>query len=124
MKKSNIIYWTSTGIISLMMVYSAIQYMVNPDISAGFTHLGFPGYFRIELAIAKIIGAILLIIPFIQQRFKEWAYAGFIIVFISAFVSHVSSGDAMSHAISPLVMLGILMLSYYYYNKRLALKKI
>lgn len=108
----------------MMMVLSAIQYIVNPAMSAAFTHLGYPGYFRIELAIAKIIGAILLILPIVQHRFKEWTYAGFIIVFISAFISHVSAGDTMSHATPPLFMLGILLLSYYYYNKRLALKKI
>jgi len=34
-------------------------------------HLGFPDYFRIELAFAKTIGALVLIIPKIPIRIKE-----------------------------------------------------
>ena len=46
----------------------------------------------VELAIAKIIGALVLVFPFFGSNMKEWAYAGFGITLISAFVAHASIG--------------------------------
>ena len=83
----------------------------------GFIHLGFPVYFRIELAIAKLLGAVVLILPMIPARIKDFAYTGFAITFTSAFIAHQSSGDAISIAIMPLLFLGILAVSYIYYHK-------
>ncbi|MCV9927182.1 DoxX family protein [Flavobacterium sp. LS1R49] len=121
-KKNKIIYWISTGIISLMMLFSAYSYITNPEMKTVFAqHLGFPDYFRIELAIAKVLGAVILILPFINSKIKEWAYAGFIIVFISATIAHLSVGDAIQHTVMPLVFLGILALSYFYSGHRLTL---
>ena len=114
MKKDKIIYWSSTGIISAMMLFSAYGYFSNPEMKNAFIHLGFPDYFRMELGLAKIIGVIALLVPMIPQKIKEFAYAGFMITFISAFIAHLSSGDAISIAIMPLVMLGILVVSYIY----------
>ncbi|MBL7766556.1 MAG: DoxX family protein [Chitinophagaceae bacterium] len=128
MKKTKMIYWTSTAIISLMMIFSAYYYIANPTIKEAFLHLGYPDYFRVELAVAKMIGAILLIIPFVS-RFKEWVYAGFAFTFISAFISHISSGDAMQMSIAPLIFLIPLGLSYFTWHKlqssrRLALSNV
>jgi hypothetical protein len=82
-----------------------------------FVHLGFPSYFRIELAIAKILGAIVLILPLIPNRLKEFAYTGFAITFVSAFIAHISSGDPVSVALMPVVFLVILVVSYIYFHK-------
>ena len=49
MRVKKIIYWTSTVLISLMMLSSAWGYFTNPDMKGAFVHLGFPDYFRIEL---------------------------------------------------------------------------
>jgi hypothetical protein len=56
----------------------------------GLRHLGYPAYFGPLLAVFKVTGALVLIIPAFKGRVKEWAYAGFGIVFISAAVSHAS----------------------------------
>jgi len=82
-----------------------------------FVHLGFPSYFRIELAIAKILGAIVLILPSIPKQLKEFAYFGFAITLVSAFIAHLSSGDPFSVAFMPLVFLVILVVSYIYFHK-------
>ncbi|HKC68029.1 MAG TPA: DoxX family protein [Bacteroidia bacterium] len=117
MKKNKIIYWITTGIIGLMMVFSAVQYFTNLKVEEGFTHLGFPNYFRVELGLAKLIGALVLLIPQIPLRIKEWAYAGFGIVFISATIAHYMSGDAVAMVISPMVFLIILIISNIYLHK-------
>jgi uncharacterized membrane protein YphA (DoxX/SURF4 family) len=116
MRTTKIIYWVATVIVSLMMVFSAYSYFTNPDIKQAFVHLGFPGYFRVELAIAKILGAVLLLAP-VAARFKEWAYVGFAIVFVSAFIAHLSSADAASMGAMPLVLLAILVTSYIAWHK-------
>jgi hypothetical protein len=117
MKKNKIIYWVATGIIALLMVFSAYNYLTNPQMAEGFKHLGFSNYFRVELAVAKIFGALVLIIPAIPVRIKEWAYAGFGITFISASIAHASSGDAAAMAITPMVFLIILIISNIYLHK-------
>lgn len=117
MKKNKIIYWITTGIISLMMLFSAYSYFANPMVSEGFKHMGFPDFFRVELGIAKLLAAFILVFPFVPVRVKEWAYAGLGIVFISASLTHIVVGDPASAAVTPLVMLAILAVSNIYLHK-------
>lgn len=117
MKKDKIIYWITTGIVSLMMVFTAYSYLTNDEIKAAFVHLGFPSYFRVELAIAKIVGSLVLIIPGIPHRFKQFAYFGFALTFVSALIAHTSSGDPAKVAMMPVAFLIILAISYYYFIK-------
>lgn len=115
-KNIKIMYWISTTLVSLMMIFSAYSYFANPEVKQGFQHLGFPDYFRIELAIAKILGAIILLLP-TKSDVKEWAYAGFVITFVSAFIAHTASGDPISNRVGPIVFLLVLALSYFTYHK-------
>jgi len=116
MKANKIVYWTATSLVALMMLFSAWSYITNDQLKQAFIHLGFPGYFRVELAIAKLIGAILLLAP-VKTRIKEWVYAGFTIVFISAIIAHVSSGDPASVYMIPIMFLIVLLISYISYIK-------
>ena len=117
MKAAVITWWATTAIISGMMIYAAYGYLTDPAMVAAIQHLGFPDYFRKELAVAKIIGAVFLLAPF-GSRLKEWAYAGFAIVFISAFIAHTATGDPVSARAVPLVFLGLLVVSYVAWNKQ------
>ncbi|HXB44978.1 MAG TPA: DoxX family protein [Puia sp.] len=117
MKKNKVIYWISTTIVSLMMLFSAYLYLTSEAAKSGFIHLGFPSYFRVELAIAKILGAVVLLIPITGNRLKELAYFGFALSFVSAFIAHISSGDPTNVAIRPLMFLLVLTVSYIFYIK-------
>lgn len=112
MKAIKITYWITTSIVALMMIYSTYVYLTQAVMAQGFTHLGFPPYFRVELAIAKLIGGIVLLTP-LTSRIKEWAYAGFAITFISAFIAHSASGDPVAMRIMPAIFLALLAVSYY-----------
>jgi DoxX-like family len=116
MKKNKIAWWATTGLLSLMMAFSAFSYITSAEMIKAFQFLGFPGYFRIELAVAKIIGVIVLLVPAVSARVKEWAYAGFGIVFISAIVAHISSGD-VAGTTAPLVAMILLTTSYITYHR-------
>jgi len=120
-KTTKIIYWISTALVALMMAFSAYSYLTNETMKQGFHHLGFPDYFRVELAIAKILGSVMLLVP-IKGQWKEWAYAGFAFTFISAFIAHTASGDPISNRVGPVVFLLVLLLSYFTYQKLKAQK--
>jgi phosphoserine phosphatase len=112
MKKTKVIYWASTGALCFIMIFSMFK-MYTPI----YEHLGFPHYFRTELLIAKMLGLVVLLAPRIPSILKEWAYAGFTIVLISASVAHFSSGDTVINAIEPYIWLIILMVSNRYFHK-------
>ncbi len=122
MKKNMIIYWTSTAIVAGMMLFSGFSYLTNEEMKGAFVHLGFPSYLRVELATAKILGALVLIFPMIPSTIKQFAYFGFAITFVSAFLAHVSVGDSANRAAMPLIFLAILGVSYFYNQKSYNLK--
>lgn len=116
-KKDKVIYWIFT---SIFFLFDSVMpaFTFNTALAKqGISHLGYPDYFRIELSIGKIIGGLLLILPFIPARYKEWAYAGFGISLISAAIGHYAIGDQTSYIIMPLVVLAVLAVSYTYYHK-------
>jgi hypothetical protein len=84
--------WGVTGLFCLQMVFTAYAQLRLPQVAEAFTHLGFPGYFRVELSLAKLLGVALLLAP-VPARLKEWAYAGFAIDVGSAVIAHLSVGD-------------------------------
>ena len=117
MKAIKITYWIATVIVALMMAYSAFAYITKPEMKQAFQHLGFPDYFRIELAVAKILGAIVLLVP-LPATIKEWAYAGFTFTFISAFIAHTASGDPVNYQAMPVVFLVVLAVSYFSWRRK------
>jgi hypothetical protein len=84
MKAIKITYWITTGLIVLGMLANVYNYFFNPALKVAFAHLGFPDWFRVELGIAKLLGAFALAIPAVPARVKEWAYFGFSLRFLSA----------------------------------------
>ena len=75
-----------------------------PEAAQAFTNLGFPApWFRIELSWAKVAGVIVLLVPMIPARLKEWAPPGFAINLASALIADPPLGqgprfwDAVRH---------------------------
>ena len=118
MKKSTkIIYYVFTGLYTLGMVPSILMYFFNTaEVSKTFVKLGFPAGLIIPLGIAKLLGVIA--IWGIKSRvIKELAYAGFAVDLCLASISHVLAKDELSFAITPLVFLVILIVSFVYHRK-------
>jgi len=116
MKRDKIFYCIATSLVALSGLMAGIMYFASPFIANEFKHLGFPDYFRIELATAKILGSFGIILPMVSGRIKEWAYAGFAIAFVSATTAHISV-EGLSAAVSPLISLLFLVISYVYFTK-------
>src|SRR5260370_259391 len=73
--------------------------------------LGYPDYFRSLLGVAKVLGALALLLPR-PSILREWAYAGFTFDLLGAFASHALHGDAAAHLAPALIALGLLVASY------------
>lgn len=116
MKYRNTIYWISTGLFALWMLANAWAYLTSDEAKILCRHFGFPDYFRIELAVAKILGTVILLLPFFKGRIKEWAYAGFTITVISGFIAHLASGGSRASSASALLAMFILLTSYLTYE--------
>ncbi len=93
-KTKTIVYWTVTVLFCLLMSFTAYNELASPQVVKVFTQLGFPNHaFQVELSVAKILGVLALLLPFVPARLKEWAYAGFAINLVSALIAHFSVGD-------------------------------
>ena len=117
MRKANIIFWLSTSVIflleGLMPTFTSQTEMAKEAIK----HFGYPEYFGIMLTVFKVLGALALIIPQIPKRIKEWAYAGFAIDFIAAFVSIWAVDGLKTDLLFPIVAIIILIASYLSYHQ-------
>jgi hypothetical protein len=109
-------FWTVTALFCLQIGFTAYAQLSLPQVAEAFTQLGFPAYFRVELAWAKLLGVVLLLAP-VPARLKEWAYAGFAITLGSALIAHFSVGDgpeAWGFAAATSVLWG---LSYFFWRR-------
>lgn len=111
-------FWISTALLAFQMAFTAYAQLRLPQVAETFTRLGFPAYFRIELSWAKFAGVAALLIPMVPTRLKEWAYAGFAITLVSAFIAHLAVGDPPA-AWSWSVGTGVLWAASYFSWRRL-----
>src|SRR5690625_477765 len=99
------------------MLYNYIDNLIKTKKKKAITQLGFPEYFRVELGIAKILGAIALLIPGLSYRLKLFTYFGLGIVAFSAIIAHIASNDPISMTMVAAVIFIALIVSYIYYHK-------
>ncbi|SMO79379.1 DoxX family protein [Fodinibius sediminis] len=116
MKKIKIAYWTVTILFALAMLQSGIVQLIPTEGSKEvMTLLGYPIYLLTILAIAKLLGAVVLVMGRFKTL-KEWAYAGFAFDFIGASASGAYIGE-IQIIIGPLVFLAVMFLSYYLWKR-------
>ena len=70
-------YWGATGLVTIVPLLAAFAYLTtSPEAVENFRHVGYPQQLRVLLGVAKLAGAIVLLLPRLPTL-KEWAYAGF-----------------------------------------------
>lgn len=115
MKSNKIVFWISTGLLSLLMLASAGMYFFNyAEVAKIITDLGYPTQIIYPLAVAKILGVIAIVSGY-SKTLKEWAYAGFFFDFVLAFMAHINAGDG--GFVTPLIALALLFTSYFFGKK-------
>ena len=112
LKTLKITYWVSTILFVLFEgVMPALTGQSQMAID-GITHLGYPIYFVSLLQICKVLGSIILIVPQIPSKIKEWAYAGFTFNILFATASHIIVDGFSPLSLFPLIVLVVLAISY------------
>jgi len=112
MKVQKIIYWVATGLLCLLLFYSAFNYLTDTATFTGYYEsFNYPTYLVIPMAIAKILAA-LMILWRGSKWLTEWAYAGLFFDFVLAFFAHYLAGETESTL--PLVAIVLLLVSYYF----------
>ena len=123
-KTNNIIFWISTSLIAIFEgIIPGLTFQTELA-KAGIRHLGYPDYFGAMIIGFRICGVIALIFPQIPARIKEWAYAGFAIEFLSACISNMVVDGLTFNFIVPLIVMTILLLSYFSFHKKLKLTNV
>jgi len=120
-KTNNIVYWISTVIFAALMIFSAAGGLQPTQQAIQLIHdsLGYPVYFIQFISFAKLIGAIIILIPGLKSM-KEWAYAGLFFDLAAA----VYSGIAVSGKFDPLMLTMLAwilpgIVSYYCWHKKM-----
>jgi uncharacterized membrane protein YphA (DoxX/SURF4 family) len=101
------------------MLFSGITNAVSTKEALDlFKQLGYPAYLSPFLGIAKILGAITLLVPGFP-RLKEWAYAGITFDLLGAAYSGVAVGGPIGGLLFFAVIFAVLAVSYIYHHKKL-----
>jgi predicted benzoate:H+ symporter BenE len=116
-KRNKWIYWTSTAWLALGMLSTAIVQLVKAKEGQGgvdmINHLGYPEYLLTLLAVCKIMGVVVLLVPKFPLL-KEWAYAGFVFIMAGALFSHIASADEVKDLFPSLLLLALTGISWYF----------
>lgn len=120
-KTTNLVYWISTILFALLMIFSAAGGLQPSQQAIQVMHdgLGYPVYFIQFISVAKILGSIAILIPGLD-RIKEWAYAGLFFDLAGAVFSGIASSgkfDPMMLTLAIWIVPGIV--SYYYWHKKI-----
>ena len=118
MKKTSTWYWIVTILFAAFMIFSAVpDIMMSEEAVTMITGLGYPKYFVSFIGIAKLLGAIAILIPGLN-RIKEWAYAGLFFDLVGATYSALAVGGFMLPILFMILPIGFLFLSYFLWHKR------
>ena len=117
-KTIKILYWIFTILFVLAMLGDAYGGITMQQAGKdSLAKLGYPMYMLVIMGSAKVFG----VIAILQTKYKvikEWAYSGFTISFIGAFLSWAAVGSAVAvNFIAPVIMLVVMFFTYYLWKK-------
>ena len=121
-KTTNILYWIFTILFSGLMIYSSIDsIMVNEKARNLITGmLKYPEYFIPFTGWAKLIGAIIILIPGLRT-IKEWAYAGLFFDLLAVIYSGIALAKGHVDPMMAMMLIWIVpgILSYIFWKKKM-----
>ena len=102
--------WIIIIIISAFFILSGYMELTkNPATYPKTIRMGYPPYFIALLGLAKLIGAVVLLIP--ALRLREWVFAAFTFDVIFAFFSGYSI-QSYADCVKAIIVFIVLMLAY------------
>lgn len=105
---TKIIYWIATGLLTVIILFSAILYIFNHETAKQiYVNLGYPTYIIYPSAIIKLLG--LSAILFLKNKsLKEWAYAGFFFDTLLGLSAHLMVGDG-EHGLALIAIVAVIV---------------
>lgn len=105
-------YWTTTVVLAAECLAGGVMgaLQLSPFLDTA-VHLGYPAYFMSILGAWYVAAGLILLAPRLP-RLKEWAYAGLVINYTGAAVSHIWVGDSAQTLLGPAVFLGLTAASW------------
>lgn len=93
MRFKQAVYWITTAILCGIMMYSAQLSVFNTSLAQNlFVSYNYPSYLVLPLAIAKVLGVIVILWrP--HKGLTEWAYAGLFFDLVLATLAHYHAGE-------------------------------
>ena len=120
MKKINIFYWVTTGLVLFFMIPGSIMNIMNhPDWVEVFNMLGYPLYLLPFLGVAKLAGCVAIVLPYFK-RLKVWAYAGLFFDLVGATYSGLMVGGFDPKMTIMFVAIAAVLANYFLWHKKLA----
>jgi hypothetical protein len=108
-----IAYWSVTVLAGTGLFLGGLGDLLGAaPVIEGLTHMGYPRYFPTILGFWKVCGVLTLLLPG-MSRLKEWAYAGFFFVLTGAITSHVVTDGSLVSSVPAIVLLTLVLLSYF-----------
>lgn len=119
MRTINTLYWIFTVLFAGFMVSTAVPNITSDVASIDLikAQLGYPEYIIPFLGVAKVLGAIAIVVPGFP-RIKEWAYAGLFFDLAGATFSVVAAFGFRWDALFMAPIFIIEAASYIFYHKR------
>ncbi len=105
---------STISLFSLLLLTGVLYFIYYGELVIYFERYGYPIYLIYPLAIAKIIGSLIVLFSK-NDSLKELAYAGFFFNFVLAFFAHlmVSEFDPF-----PTISMVLLLVSYFTSDKK------
>lgn len=122
MKRQKIIFWIATAIIFFWCGVMTVVFFGSEEQKAGMEHYGYPPYFAPMVNVFSILGSLVLVLPFVPARVKEWAYFGFALNFIGAAVSNWAVDGFGFQVVFPLLFFIPWGVSYFLFHNMKAEK--
>src|SRR5687767_9223425 len=122
-KTINILYWVFTILFAALMIFSSYGSIIVDTQSKQLIHdyLGFPEYFIPFTGYAKLIGAIVILIPGLKT-IKEWAYAGLFFDLFGAVYATIAVAKTVDPRMSFMLIWFVFgILSYIFWKKKMKL---
>jgi uncharacterized membrane protein YphA (DoxX/SURF4 family) len=118
-KTTNLLYWVFTVLFSALMIFSAVGGIQPSEQAIEMMNkgMGLPIYFIQFISWAKIIGAVVILIPGFS-KIKEWAYAGLFFDLIGAAYSVAKCFGLNAGMLGMILWFATGILSYYFWLKR------
>lgn len=112
MKKIKAVYWITLSVIFIWLGIAPLFAYDDPTSVEVILHLGYPYYFPLLITCFKVLGMLVIVIPSLPNRIKEWAYAGFTFDLVCAIFGFIIIDGYNPHMFLPITALLILISNY------------